>query len=398
MTELADDLGTFEIDADKIGAVLVNLLTNAIKFTPDGGAIELTARSAPDENVEIVVEDRGVGLEPEALNHLFQPFFTQFDPSRHSSGDFGFNKRGLGLGLSIAKSFVEMHRWNDRGGEPRWRRNPDHRSPAPPRLLERENLMPTALIVEDEPEANKLLSMLVQLRGYQTESALDGAAALDHLRRQAFDVIFLDLMLPDIDGYDVCRALKVVRNDQPDPGHHRDRPSHSRKPDAELPRRGRRLHSQALPPRRDLRSSRECPDSEGAARVIRNQRRGLRLTAAMTLKPCAAWPACEMRSSPAAGCQPQTIEEIYECHPRHLVECPRVGRSMHPGSQPRPSGMPSREASLHLTVADAAGWLENHPELEGEPPRALVKRGLFDQVFADPVSRTLQLVKCFTPD
>ena len=56
-----------------------------------------------------MVEDRGVGLEPQALEHLFQPFFTQFDPSRHSSGDFGFCKRGLGLGLSIAKQFVEMH-------------------------------------------------------------------------------------------------------------------------------------------------------------------------------------------------------------------------------------------------------------------------------------------------
>jgi signal transduction histidine kinase len=55
------------------------------------------------------VQDRGVGLDRDALNHLFQPFFTQLDPSRHSSGDFGFNKRGLGLGLSIAKRFVEMH-------------------------------------------------------------------------------------------------------------------------------------------------------------------------------------------------------------------------------------------------------------------------------------------------
>src|SRR5262249_26344966 len=77
---------------------------------------------------------------------------------------------------------------------------------------EREILMPTALIVEDEPEANKLLAMLVQLRGYQTESALDGASAMDHLRRQMPDVIFLDLMLPDGDGYDICRSLKSSRN------------------------------------------------------------------------------------------------------------------------------------------------------------------------------------------
>jgi signal transduction histidine kinase len=107
--ELAPQLGTFELDADKISTVFINLLTNAIKFTRDGGTIELFARMASDDEAEIVVQDHGVGMEPEALKHLFQPFFTQLDPSRHSSGNFGFCKRGLGLGLSIAKQFVEMH-------------------------------------------------------------------------------------------------------------------------------------------------------------------------------------------------------------------------------------------------------------------------------------------------
>jgi signal transduction histidine kinase len=107
--DVPDDLGTFEVDADKISACVVNLLTNAIKFTPDGGEITLGARlSGPDE-AEIRIVDRGIGLEPRALNRLFQPFFTQFDSSLHSSGDFGFNKRGLGLGLSIVKQFVELH-------------------------------------------------------------------------------------------------------------------------------------------------------------------------------------------------------------------------------------------------------------------------------------------------
>jgi signal transduction histidine kinase len=108
-TRVAHDLGHFEIDSDKIGAVLINLLTNAIKFTPDGGTVELSAKRGEPDVALIEVNDRGVGLDPQALAHLFQPFFTQLDPSRHSSGDFGFCKRGLGLGLSIAKQFVEMH-------------------------------------------------------------------------------------------------------------------------------------------------------------------------------------------------------------------------------------------------------------------------------------------------
>jgi CheY-like chemotaxis protein len=69
--------------------------------------------------------------------------------------------------------------------------------------------MPTALIVEDELEANKLLSLLVQLRGYSTESAFTGTEALEKVRNRVPDVVFLDLMLPDLDGYEVCRALKA---------------------------------------------------------------------------------------------------------------------------------------------------------------------------------------------
>lgn len=106
---VAGDLGTFDLDADKIDGCVVNLLTNAIKFTPDGKAIELSAKLLGPDEAEIQVSDQGVGVDEESLDHFFQPFFTQFDPSRHSSGDFGFNKRGLGIGLSIVKQFVELH-------------------------------------------------------------------------------------------------------------------------------------------------------------------------------------------------------------------------------------------------------------------------------------------------
>ncbi|MFO0953150.1 MAG: response regulator [Isosphaeraceae bacterium] len=68
--------------------------------------------------------------------------------------------------------------------------------------------MPHALIVEDEPEANKLLSLLVQLRGYQTQSAFNGAEALSKVEREPPDVVLLDLMLPDVNGYEVCRRIK----------------------------------------------------------------------------------------------------------------------------------------------------------------------------------------------
>lgn len=70
--------------------------------------------------------------------------------------------------------------------------------------------MPRVLIVEDEPEANRLLCRLVQLKGCRTESALDGAAALEIALREPPDLIFLDLMLPDVDGLALCRRFKSL--------------------------------------------------------------------------------------------------------------------------------------------------------------------------------------------
>lgn len=104
------ELGEFLIDADKVRDVIANLLSNAIKFTPDGGLIRLEVAPAPGgDGARLVVADRGIGLDPRSLENIFQPFFTEFDASTHSTGDFGFGKRGLGLGLSLVRRFVELH-------------------------------------------------------------------------------------------------------------------------------------------------------------------------------------------------------------------------------------------------------------------------------------------------
>jgi signal transduction histidine kinase len=107
--ELPQDLGTVDVEPDKIRDSVAHLLLNAIKFTPDEGTVRLEARRLPDGSTEIRVSDNGVGIEPAGLARLFDPFFTRFDVSRHSSGIFEFERRGLGLGLSLVKAFVEMH-------------------------------------------------------------------------------------------------------------------------------------------------------------------------------------------------------------------------------------------------------------------------------------------------
>ena len=106
---IAPDLGAFDLDPDKIRDVVTNLLSNAIKFTPDGRSINLAAQLDGPDVAVITVKDEGIGLEAEALAKIFDPFFTELDPSCHSSGDFGFRKRGMGLGLSLVQSFVQRH-------------------------------------------------------------------------------------------------------------------------------------------------------------------------------------------------------------------------------------------------------------------------------------------------
>jgi signal transduction histidine kinase len=108
-SDVGDDLGTVRVERDKMHDCIVQLLINAIKFTPDGGAIRLEARRAGDGSVTIAVSDTGKGIEPDSLGRIFDPFFTRFDVSRHASGTFEFDRRGLGLGLTVVKAFVEMH-------------------------------------------------------------------------------------------------------------------------------------------------------------------------------------------------------------------------------------------------------------------------------------------------
>ncbi len=97
-----------EGDVHKLNLSLLNVIQNAIKFTPDEGEINLTV-TGEAERVIIEVADTGIGIEPQDLPYIFERFYTGRDTSRHSSGRFEFNTRGTGLGLTIAKSYIAAH-------------------------------------------------------------------------------------------------------------------------------------------------------------------------------------------------------------------------------------------------------------------------------------------------
>jgi signal transduction histidine kinase len=107
--KVAVDLGSAEVDPSKVSDILTNLVVNAIKFTPDGGTIVVDAGAEGGDRVRFRVTDRGQGIPLDDCSHLFEPFFTGNDTMHHSSGEYQYGKRGMGLGLCLVKAFVEMH-------------------------------------------------------------------------------------------------------------------------------------------------------------------------------------------------------------------------------------------------------------------------------------------------
>jgi signal transduction histidine kinase len=106
---IAEDCPTIRADHEKLSDICVNLLMNAIKFSRDEQTIDLTVRPADDGWVDIEVRDRGVGISDEDVSQIFDAFFSTFDSKHHSSGSFEFGKRGIGLGLPVARKFAQMH-------------------------------------------------------------------------------------------------------------------------------------------------------------------------------------------------------------------------------------------------------------------------------------------------
>jgi signal transduction histidine kinase len=125
VVQVDPSLGSIEADASKLSDVMVNLLANAIKFTPDQGTIRIIGQPLEGHSdwVRVAVEDEGVGVPRGEQPYLFEPFFTGFDTLHHSSGDYQFCKRGIGLGLSLVKTFVELH-----GGRVEFQSAPDRGS------------------------------------------------------------------------------------------------------------------------------------------------------------------------------------------------------------------------------------------------------------------------------
>ena len=216
---LGGALGTMHSDVTKIRQMLLNLLSNAAKFT-DGGTITLSARRVGDESTGYLVfrvEDNGIGMTEEQLALLFQRF-QQADAS--TTRKFG----GTGLGLSITKAFaamlggqVEVESLHRQGSVFTIRLPVELPEPAAPepelQALPKPRSEPDqhrdiVLVIDDDPAQRELMSRFLEREGFEPRTAPDGVTGLELARQLQPRAILLDVMMPGVDGWSVLTTIK----------------------------------------------------------------------------------------------------------------------------------------------------------------------------------------------
>jgi signal transduction histidine kinase/DNA-binding response OmpR family regulator/HAMP domain-containing protein len=210
--ELPDALPLVCGDADKVTQVLTNLVGNAIKYTPVGGWVRVTLEADGNTGVTTCVADSGIGIAPEDQTRLFQKFFRADNSTTREAG-------GTGLGLVIAKTIVELLGgaiWleSEPGAGSRFYFTlplspPEEAAPAAVPLPDRG--IGLVLVVDDDAFVRGLIQHHLHRRGYGTIGAEGCADALQKARQHKPDVVTLDMMMPDMDGFRLLRALKLDR-------------------------------------------------------------------------------------------------------------------------------------------------------------------------------------------
>ena len=206
-----------EVDADpeRLTQVVANLLTNAARYTDPGGQVSVSAEL--DNEVVLRVADNGAGIAPEQLGRLFDRFFQSPQARDRAEG-------GLGLGLALVKSFMELHGGSVRASSPGLglgsvfeirlpmaatdsRRLPSSEVLAASRAqLAGEQLR--VLMVDDNEDIAELFALLLRAAGFEVQTAYDGPSALDLAERFRPAVAIIDIGLPVMDGYELASRLR----------------------------------------------------------------------------------------------------------------------------------------------------------------------------------------------
>ncbi|HWL07273.1 MAG TPA: PAS domain S-box protein [Planctomicrobium sp.] len=201
-------------DKTRLAQAICNLVTNASKYSSRGSPIWLTAERQENEAV-IRVRDTGIGIPPQLLSTTFE-MFSQLGQSPETS------QNGIGVGLAIVKRLVEMHGGLVEGqsagpgtGSEFLIRLPILTSAAiaseseiKPDVVESQNTGSRVLIVDDNVDAAVMLAMVLKRLGHQVQTAHDGRTAIQAVETFQPEAIFLDIGMPDLNGYETCRLIR----------------------------------------------------------------------------------------------------------------------------------------------------------------------------------------------
>ena len=200
-------------DPTRLSQTISNLLNNSAKYTPDRGRIDLWARLTTT-GLEVAVRDNGLGIPPEMKDQVFQ-LFGQINRTLDRS------QGGLGIGLALVRNLVELHGGTITADSDGPGRGSSFTIALPSSLITSTSLPARSaaehtpegpsqrvLIVDDNADAAHSLSMLTELLGHSTDVALTGPEALEKLSSFKPDIIFLDIGLPGMSGFEVAQAIK----------------------------------------------------------------------------------------------------------------------------------------------------------------------------------------------
>jgi PAS domain S-box-containing protein len=218
------DAGAMRVrgDAARLQQIVWNLMKNAIKFTPAGGAIDVRASNPDDATVAVAVRDTGIGISPEALPRIFSAFEQGDDSIARAFG-------GLGLGLAIASTLAQKHggtlsahsEGRGRGALFTLTLPLLHEEQAPEIRDEPadEHAMPAGklnvLLVEDNEYTSSAMAQLLEVLGHRVTVAQSVACALDVVRGNTFDLLVSDIGLPDGSGLDIAREWTRAQPGRP---------------------------------------------------------------------------------------------------------------------------------------------------------------------------------------
>lgn len=211
VVDLPGSVPMLDGDSVRLTQVISNLLTNSVKYTDHGGQIELTAR-VENRMLSLCVKDNGIGISPEQIPRLFT-MFSQAPGARDRS------EGGLGIGLALARGIIELHGGTIEGRSPggigsEFQIRLPLLESGPASVVESEDTPQRhdaklrILIADDNRDAADSLALLLGLENHEVRVAHDGRSALSLAQTFRPNVVLLDIGMPELDGYEVARALR----------------------------------------------------------------------------------------------------------------------------------------------------------------------------------------------